>query len=271
MNFRSTLSVALVLSVASSQAAIQLSHNGSVVDIDEFSATVNNWIVGGADHVFQHSYYYRVGDSGSASLVSTLGAPGVTMFGTRGAEVVYQDAFFRVTLTYLLTASANGMTADLAESALVENLGVGASFRLFQYNDYDINGTAGNDVGERLNSSTIRVRDSVVTTVEAVEGGTPIPDFSEMGSIWPDLRDDITGTNGYNLDSPAGSNVGQVLNGDISYAFQWNREMAEGGAFVVSTDKLTAVPEPSSIVALGLGSAALLGRRRLARAKSPRA
>jgi len=266
MKVRSLVSLALTLCVASSQASIQLTHNGSIVDIDENSSTVNNWLVGGSDHAFQHSYYYRVGDSGAASLVSTLGTPGVTLFGSRGAEVVYQSADFRVTLSYLLTASANGMTADLAESALVENLGGAASFRLFQYNDYDMNGTAGNDRGERLNSSTIQVTDSVVTMVEAIEGGTPIPNYSEIGNVWPNLRNDITGTNGYNLNSTAGTNVGQVLNGDISYAFQWNRDMGQGGAFVISTDKLIAVPEPGSMIALGLGFTALLSRRRRAKA-----
>ncbi len=266
MRVRSLLSIAFALCVASSQASIQLTHNGSVVDIDENNSTVDNWIVGGTDHVFQHSYYYRVGDGGSAALVSTLGAPSVTLFGSRGAEVVYQSAAFRVTLNYMLTGAGSGMTADLAESALVENLGSTASFRLFQYNDYDMNGTAGNDRGERLNSSTIQVTDSVVTMVEAVEGGTPIPNFSEIDHTWPSLRNDITGTNGYNLNSPAGTNLGEVLNGDISYAFQWNRSMNQGGAFIVSTDKVMVVPEPGTMIALGLGVSALLARRRRAKA-----
>ncbi len=266
MRVRTLLFTAFVLCVASGQASIQLTHNGSVVDIDEINATVNNWFVSGTDHVAQHSYYFRVGDGGSASLVSTIGAPAVTLLGGNGAQVVYQNTVFRVTLSYLLTGASNGMTADLSESALVENLGGSTSFRLFQYNDYDMNGTAGNDRGERLNSSTIQVTDSVVTMVEAVEGGTPIPNFSEIDHTWPSLRNDITGTSGYNLNSPAGSNVGEVLNGDISYAFQWNRAMATGASFVVSTDKVMAVPEPGTMIALGLGFSALFARRRRAKA-----
>ena len=259
MRRRFYFAITAIFCVASSQAAITLSHNGSIENIDETNATINNWLVGGTDNVFHHSYYYRLGDTGSASLISTLGAPSVTLFGTRGAEVKYQSTFLRITVNYFLTGASG--TADLAESALVENLGSAAAVRLFQYNDYDMNGTAGNDKGERLNSSTIKVSDGSVTALNAVEGGTPIPDFTEI-AIWPNTRNGITGTAGYNLNTPAGSGIGQVVNGDIAYGFQWNRNVAAGGSFLVSTDKITSVPEPASMIALGLGAAALLRRRR---------
>lgn len=247
--------------VASSQAAVVLSHNGSSVSINENTATIDDWFVGGIDNVFAHTYYFRVGDAGTASSISTLSAPTVTQFGPRAAEIVYGSNQFRVTVTYLLTGATNGQTADLAESVLVENLGTAAAFRLFQYNDYDMNGTSGNDTGDRLNSSSIRMTDNGVTAITAVEGGTPIPEFSEIG-LFPSTRNSITGTNGYNLNTAAGGGIGQTVVGDVAYGFQWNRAMDAGGSFVISTDKVAAVPEPGSMIALGLGAAALLARRR---------
>lgn len=261
MRTRFAFALAGLALVTTSQAAITLTHNTSVVNINENTATVDNWFVGGIDNVFEHSYWFRVGDAGNAALISTISAPTVTLFGTRGAEVIYSNNNFRVTVSYLLTGAGNGQMADLAESVLVENLGGAASFRLFQYNDYDMNGDAGNDTGERLNSSTIRMQDNGVTAITAVEGGTPIPEFSEI-ALWPSTRNSIDNTNGYNLNTAAGGGIGQTVVGDVAYGFQWNRDMGVNGAFLVSTDKVAAVPEPGSMIALGLGAAALLARRR---------
>jgi hypothetical protein len=249
--------------VATSQAAIQLSHNGSIVDINENTSSVTNWFVGGTDQVFEHQYYFRSGDAGNANLASTISAPVVTQFGPRAAEVVYTNASLRLTLTYLLTGALNGLTAELAETALVENIGTSVvNMRFFQYNDYDLNGTAGNDTGLRQNSSTIRVTDNVNTAITTIEGGTPIPDFSEINNAFPALRNNIDNTNGYFLNTATGAGIGQSMSGDISYAFQWNPVLNPGGSFIVSTHKVTAVPEPGSMIALGLGAAALIARRR---------
>jgi hypothetical protein len=262
MRTRSAFVIAGLLAVATSQAAFNLSHNGSVVNVDETQARVNNWFVGGIDNVFDHSYWFRVGDAGNAARVSTISSGTVTMFGSRAAEVVYQNATMRVTLSYLLTASANGQMADLTESALFENLSGGTmSMRLFQYSDWDMNATAANDTATRLNSSSFGVVDGAVSAINAVQGGTPIPEFSEV-ALFPSTLNNIDLTNGYNLNTAAGGGIGQQITGDIAYAFQWNRDLAANGSFVMSTNKVAVVPEPGTIIALSLGAAALVARRR---------
>jgi hypothetical protein len=133
--------------------------------------------------------------------------------------------------------------------------------RLFQYSDWDMAGTSGTDTVTRLNSSTMQQTDNVATLNTVVSGGTPIPEFSELGGF-AGIRTNITTTNGYFLDTAAGGGIGQNFVGDGTYAFQWNRDLAAGGVFSMSTDKVLAVPEPGSMIALGLGAAALLARRR---------
>lgn len=262
MKSRSLLAIALLTLAVGSNAAITLTHNGATLNIDETTGTINDWIVGGTDHVFEHTYFWRSGSTGTAELLSTIGTPTVSLFGSRGAEVVYANSDVRVTVNYFMTASTNGSAADLAESVMVENLGGAMQFTLFQYNDFDLNGSSGNDQALRENSSTISISDVDSEVHEAVEGGTPIPTFSEINNAYPELFDNITGTTGYNLNTAAESGLGESLSGDIAYAFQWDRDMAAGGAWLVSTDKVMAVPEPGSMIALGAGIAALLARRR---------
>ena len=250
--------VVAVLGCALSHAQIALSHNGSTVDIDEFSSTIFSWIVGGTEQVFENSWYFRDGDAGTASLVSTIDPnPTVTLFGTQGAEVVYQNSDLTVTINYFLQANSNGTGADLAEQVVFETV-FGIELRLFQYQDFDIAGTFTGDTATRQNSSTIMQfeGDFGVTT-----GATPIPEFSEM-SLWSDVLDDITGTAGYNLNTSAGNGIGETQSGDMTFAFQWNRNLGDRGSLVLSTNKVAAVPEPATFAALALGAAALLRRRK---------
>ena len=246
-----------ILSCAVSQAQITLTHNGSTVNINENTATVSDWIVGGVDHVFANSWYFRDGDTVSASLVSTISAPTITLFGSRGAEVVYTDNDLTVSITYWLATSTNGLSSDLAEQVTVDSRS-GINLRLFQYNDFDMDGSFGGDTATRLNSSTIEQVDGGASETT---GGTPIPDFSEI-DLWPSTLTNITGTAGYNLDTAAGSGIGQTVSGDVAFAYQWNESIADGGAFALSTDKVLAVPEPASLIALGFGAIALLRRRK---------
>ncbi|MCH7688019.1 MAG: PEP-CTERM sorting domain-containing protein [Planctomycetes bacterium] len=92
-------------------------------------------------------------------------------------------------------------------------------------------------------------------------GATPIPNFSEM-SLFPTVRNSITGTAGYNLNTAAGGGIGETMSGDMTFAYQWNQSIGDRGSFGVSTDKVMVVPEPASMIALGLGVAALLRRRK---------
>jgi len=52
---------------------------------------------------------------------------------------------------------------------------------------------------------------------------------------------------------------------DVTWAFEWEVRIAGNGTFQISKDNsITSVPEPGTItlVALGLGAAAFVGRRR---------
>jgi hypothetical protein len=73
--------------------------------------------------------------------------------------------------------------------------------------------------------------------------------ISRLGNGSPDTLLDIAG--------PLGP-------GDITWAFQWDFEIAPGGSELISKVKYLTVPEPSSLALVSLGLAALLARRRRA-------
>ncbi|MCH7946069.1 MAG: PEP-CTERM sorting domain-containing protein [Armatimonadetes bacterium] len=257
MRRRGIFVAAALLGCAALNAQITLTHNGSTVNIDENNVRITNWVVDGADQVFENLWYYRDGDAGTASLVSTIGAPSVTLFGSQGAEVVYQNSDLTVTINYFLQANGDGSAANLSEQVTFATV-LGINLRLFQYNDFDVSGSAGGDTATRLNSSTIDQTD--MNFVETT-GATPIPEFSEMGPFAA-LRTNITGTAGYNLNTAAGSGIGESQNGNMTFAYQWNRNLGAGDSFVMSTSKVAAIPEPATFAVLGLGALALLRRRR---------
>jgi hypothetical protein len=51
-------------------------------------------------------------------------------------------------------------------------------------------------------------------------------------------------------------------NTDLGFAFQWNVSVAPGTSWQMSKDKLLAVPEPASLLALGGLTLIVIRRRR---------
>ncbi len=251
--------IAAVSTVASAQI-FNLSDAGSTASIDAGNGTMFDLSVGGIDQVFAHTYYLRNGDGGTASGLDTFNLDSSSQPLTNFLQLVYSNATFRIQIRYLLTGGIS--QADMAETVVVTNISnQSASLRLFQYSDWDMGGTAGGDTVTRQNSSTMQQTDGAFVGSIAIHGGTPIPDYSEMEGF-PNVRNDITSVNGYFLDTAAGSGIGQTFIGNGTYGFQWNRSLAAGAQFSLSTNKLAAVPEPGSMIALGLGVSALLARRR---------
>lgn len=237
---------------------VDLTHNGSAVTINSHTATVVSWLMADfSSHVRRHSWYFRDGDGVVASSIGDIGVPTETFFGTQGAEFVYSNNDLTVTLNYFLQANSNGTAAQLVEQVTFET-NFGIDLRLFQYSNYNLSNNGADDFATRLNSSTIAQFDSEYS---ATTGATPIPDFSEIDAP-STLRQSIEGTAGYYLSTAAGDGIGETVNGDVAFAYQWNRNLSAGQSFVMSTNKVAAVPEPATLAVLGLGALALLRRRK---------
>ncbi len=251
----------LSASVFGSAQVFTLTDTGTSAHIVANSSVgLDQWIIGGVDQVFTNTYLWRVGDSGTADYLQNLTLTSSNQTGNRFLDLTYTNAAqgFAVDITYVLSGGLT--TFDLAEIVRVRNTGTGnLNFRLFQYNDFDLNNTPSNDTATRVNSSQIMQVDGATSLNMVNQGATPVPAYSQLGALF---AGSITGTNGYNLDTVAGNGLGQNFTGDAAYGFQWNTTLAPNQSFTISTDKVAAVPEPGTMAALGLGAIALIRRRR---------
>lgn len=227
-------------------------------------STINNtWNVPGIpfDVALNSQWFYRLGTSGAFQPFTTLTYDSLNsgLSGTSVLNLFFSGSGFSVALRYSLFGGTN--SARMSEQIRVTNNNSGASlFELIQYTNYDTSDSTGvGDTVQRLNSSSIKQTGSGPTPAILQAGATEIPDFSQIGQ---EFQVAVTGGAFTNLDSPAGTNIGQTISPiDAAYAFQWTPVIGPGITFQVGTDKIMAVPEPASLAALGLGVLALLRRR----------
>lgn len=249
--------------ISSSQIFTLTDTNTSVTIDTQTSVGLFDWVVAGTDQVFSNTYAWRVGDSSIADAIQNLTQVSAVQTGNRFLDVGYVNNTlgFRIDITYVLTGGATSF--DMAEIVRVTNIGnnVVLPFRLFQYNDFDLNSTPNNDTATRINSSQMQQVDGALSLNVVSEGATPVPAFSQVGPLFFNT---LTTTSGLNLDTVAGGGIGQNFSGNAAYGFQWNQNLGMGQSFTISTDKVAAVPEPGTMVALGLGAIALLRRRKKA-------
>jgi hypothetical protein len=212
--------------------------------------------VDGVDQLYQQWFWYRVGATGAEASIDTISAPTVSAIG-RVADITYANALFQMSITYTLTGgTAGSATADIAETIRIINLTSNdLDFHFFQYSDFDLNGTSGQDtVTITAAHNTVRQTGIGQVLSETVVG--PTPNHWEVG-LFPDTRDKLNDGSPTTLDDSFGP-----LFGDATWAFEWDQTIAGGGTFLISKDKrLAPVPLPPSVLLLGSGLLGLVGLR----------
>lgn len=249
------LGIAAVSASASAQFHT-LNDNGSTVRIvnsGTFAGLVDFWSIGGSgNQISEQSYHYRLAGDNFERRVGTLGPTVVNAMGPNAVELSWSGASFDMSIRYLLTGGTTN--ADLAEVVRIRNTTGNRIFvSLFEYDDFDLDGASG-DTATKLNSSTIFQSDGGYSITV---GATPIPSRMEVDGF-PNILNELTDLNVDDLDTTL-TTFGP---GDATFAMQWDVAIDPGQTFLMSKNKILAVPEPASIAALGLGAAALLRRRR---------
>jgi hypothetical protein len=262
------VALALVAATSSvSAATITLGDlNSSLAVNDQSGAIMDSWHVDGVSQLAEMDYYYRIGAAGPEANINTI--PLVGAFSTdsnpftdsqddtvamlyRSTGVV--DIEVKISL---LGGQAGSGWSDVTHQVKISNTGTDAlDFHLFQYADFDLGGTAGDDTVEIFSPDEVLQSDGnwQVAISEIIT-----PDASHWDtSISSALRDSLTDGITTVLDDDTGP-----VSGNVEYAFQWDVTLNPGDSFIVSKDMLI-IPEPSSIALVGVVSAlGLFVRRR---------
>jgi hypothetical protein len=244
-----------------------LSDLNSTASIDLSSqAGMYNWTVDGKNYLAQQWFWYRVGTAGLQLSIDTLTLTSYTNTGT-SLTTIWTDPNnrFNIDLTYVLTGSAPGSgTSDVQESIAVDNLSSSNSlnFHFYQYSHFNLSGGHdsvalgkngfGNYYLADQSGSGIQLQETVVT-------GTPSPPGAQEGeaAFYPQTLNNLNTVNGYTLND--NNSVGP---GDVTWALEWDKNLAPDGTFTIGKDNSLTVPEPSVIALVSLGLAACVWRRR---------
>lgn len=228
-----------------------------------------SWTVNGVNHLAKQWIWFRIGHTAEAS-IDTLTLISAETPDPNRARLTYElPGVFTIDVSYSLTGATQfSRTSTLAEEIrITNNTGSSIDPRIFQFTDFNLNGTAENDTAFGVNANTLRQIDpgsdpTSAVTAEVVATPNPAPAEVALGPRLLDALNDDVFTRLFNRPGP--------VTGDANFAQQWNLHLVGGGSFLITKIKQIQVSEPTSLVLLGSGLIGLAWySRRLRRPSRP--
>ena len=256
-------------------STIMLTDQNSTVTIDPYSSSgVESWTVDGTNQLHQQWFWYRVGSSGQPASIVTLSSPTFSQPIPSEASISYSGSNgLVISVKYTLTGQAYGSGgADLDEAITVSNtssVGPPLPVQFFEYSNFTLSQSADYVQFQgpgTADQSTDPSMSGGATLAETVL--TPSPNYRQVGYA-PNLLDyietllpghSLTDTNGNPPAVPFYDPATPLGPADVSWAYEWDRNLGPGGILRISKDKLLSgvvapVPEPAS---LAIATAALI-------------
>ncbi len=269
-----------------SASVITLRDEGSTVRINPTGASGNpdgmfDWEINGGDSLYQQWFWFRIGtetDGNAGHSISELTLVTTLLTNSKSdpnnyeetVEFIYSGTVDGATVKITAWFSLDGVPslgnkADLAEQVSIQNLGdTSITFSLYEYNDFDLAGVAGDTAYINADRTKISQYDGTTHLAEVIQNATAgVADYpkAEVSLVPDDLIDRII--LGENLNNSATeTELFAVLPDDpdnLTWAFQWTWNIPADGIVLVSKDKMLVTPVPTTLLLFGSGLLSLIG------------
>jgi hypothetical protein len=227
-------------------APIPLTEGNSTFVVDPMSqAGASFWSIGGNNQLNQQFFWYNVGGGLQHSIEYGATTITPTTIGTDKLSVKYNyGGLFTIDVHYNLN-SIGGNAAQLEQSVGITNLTAGTlSLNFFQYNNFDLAGSAGFD-DVLIENSGASQNEGVFAITEA--GIDPLALYFEGNTTGG------TSSTLYRLNNTPDLNLNNTgaASGDVTWAFQWQFDLSglNNGVEILKGQNLaiTLIPEPTSL------------------------
>lgn len=251
------LSVALGCSVWNTQGQ-NLSDNNSSLTVNPSSQSgISNWTVDGMNYLAQQWFWYRL-DSGAQSSINTLTLTGDTVTGGDTLALSYNGAGFTLGVNLLLQGGTPGSgLSTLNETIVINNTsGTNLPISLYQYSQFQLGGVQNITLSPELGKYVDAYQTGNGINVSETDVA-PGADEGEANT-YPNTLNSLNSGSKYVL-----NNNSSITGANVTWAFEWDRNLASGGSLSISKTISLTVPEPSAIaiMSLSLGFWALRRRR----------
>jgi hypothetical protein len=255
-----------VATISANAQIVTLINNNATAQVNTASqAGMDFWSVdgnglSGQNQLQQQWFWYRVG-SGVQQSIDTMSAPSITLAGSDNLTTTYfnTNLNFNISVSYGLLGNGIG-SSDISEGIQIQNTSSSSRLTIsfFQYSHFTLLGqnygntiTMGNNLAYQYNGETAIQEGIIAPNASAYEANT-------VGGTNDTLLN-LNTTPGFTLN---GTNA---ASGDVTWAFEWDLNIAPGGVFDISKDKILSIsstPEPTVLGLISTGFAVVALRRR---------
>jgi hypothetical protein len=234
-------------------------------------AGMSYWAIAGQQMLDQQWFWYGIGN-GAVRSIDTISPAAINQPTGRELISTYNSGACSVSIDYLLTGGTAVITplggnaqADIGETIKIVNFsGSALPFHFYQYSFFNLVGGSSDIVevgknGRGLYNDALQLNSSDGSSMSETVT-TPGANHAEVAPVGVTLAK-------LNSGGPVtlSDNTGPVGPGAVTWAFEWDFNIAPGSSVIISKDKnlqLGLVPEPSLAALVGVGMSLLAWRWR---------